>query len=91
VARVNFADSEEEWICRFHVSINVYFNRKKLERIEETKSFEYEEKEVVEIDEIVLSIPYTPSNKGEYYFDIVVEDKMSMSFSKYRNFIKRKF
>lgn len=39
---------------------------------------------------IVLKIPFKPSLKGKYYFDIIVEDLMSMSISKYRSFIDYK-
>jgi len=40
--------------------------------------------------QVFLEFPYNPTLKGQYYFDIIVEDLLAMAFSKYRNFIKYK-
>jgi hypothetical protein len=39
---------------------------------------------------IRLEIPCSPSLKGKYLFDIILEDMMAMSLSRYRNFIRHR-
>jgi len=86
VTRVSFKEEGETLNSKFRIKINIRHNDKKIDEIEETKSFSESEDELVEKDSILLIIPYTPPQKGEYYFDIIVEDLKSLSYSKYRNF-----
>jgi len=92
VTRVSFKEEGGTLNAKFGIKINIRLNDKKIDEIEETRSFSASEDELVEKNDILLIIPYTPPQKGKYSFDIIVEDLMSLSFSKYRNsatFIKR--
>jgi hypothetical protein len=85
VTRVSFKEEGGTLNSKFGIKINIRLNDKKIDEIEETRSFSASEDELVEKDNILLIIPYTPPQKGKYFFDIIVEDLMSLSFSKYRN------
>lgn len=88
VKRVNFKEEDGNLNAKFRVKINIYHNHKKVDEIEDTKSLKKSEDELIEIKRIVLKYPYEPLLKGKYYFDIVVEDLLGVSFSIYRNYVK---
>lgn len=90
VKRVNFKEEDENLSAKFRVKINIYRNHKKVDEIEDTKSFKESEDELIQAKNIILKVPFEPSLKGKYYFDIVVEDLMAVSFSIYRNYVKHK-
>lgn len=87
VSRVSF---DENFRAEFGIKINVYLNRTKIDTIEETKVFEEKEEELLKKKNLELEIPYEMGRKGEYLFDIVVEDRLASGPSKYRSFLKRK-
>lgn len=87
VTRISFQEKNEKLNFKFRITINVYHNNKKIDKIEDTKILSESEDELLKKKNILLEIPYEPTLKGKYYFDIIVEDLMSMSFSKYRNFV----
>ena len=86
VTRVSFKEEGGTFHSKFGIKINIRLNDKKIDEIEETQTFSESEDEVVEKDNILLIIPYTLPQKGKYFFDIIVEDLMSLSYAKYRNF-----
>lgn len=86
VTRISFEEKGGTLNSKFGVKINIRLNDKKIDEIEETRSFSESEDELAEKNDILLIIPYTPQQKGKYFFDIIVEDLMSLFFSKYRNF-----
>lgn len=87
VKRVNFKEEDENLNAKFRIKINVYRNHKKVAEIEDTKSIKKSEDELIQTKEIILKFPFEPSLKGKYYFDIVVEDLMAVSFSVYRSYV----
>ncbi|MGD8534908.1 MAG: GWxTD domain-containing protein [Candidatus Aminicenantes bacterium] len=90
VKRVNFKGEDENLSAKFRIKINIYHNHKKVDEIEDTKSFTKSEDELIQTKNIILKFPFVPSLRGKYYFDIVVEDLMAVSFSIYRNYVKHK-
>lgn len=86
--RILLAEKDERLHSRFKVKICVYRNHKRIEELDETLSSSYTEDEILRMKFIRLEIPYSPPRKGEYLFDITLEDMMAISFSRYRNFIK---
>jgi GWxTD domain-containing protein len=90
VTRINFEGEEGILRAEFRVRINVYHSHKKIDGMEELKRISESEDELIEKKNIILEFPYTPTLKGSYYFDIIVEDLLGKAFSKYRNFIKYK-
>ncbi|UCE21685.1 MAG: GWxTD domain-containing protein [Candidatus Aminicenantes bacterium] len=90
VKRVSFKDEDESLNAKFRIKINVYHNHKKVDEIEETKSYKESEDELIQTKQIIFKLPFEPSLKGKYYLDIVVEDLMALYFSVYRNYVRHK-
>lgn len=90
VKRVNFEAEGENLKAKFRIKINIYHNHNKVDEIEDTKNFKESEDELIQTKKIILKYPFEPSLKGRYYFDIVVEDLMAVSFSVYRNYVRHK-
>ena len=70
--------------------MNVYRDNKKIDSVKETRTLNKTEEEILEIKEILFEIPYEPKLKGEYIFDIIVEDLTAILSSKYRNVVRHK-
>ncbi len=87
VPRVSFKEEGGTLNSKFRIKITIRHNDKKIDEIEETQSFSESEDELMKKNDILLIIPYTPPQKGKYFFDIIIEDLMSLSYSKYRNFV----
>lgn len=90
VKRVNFKDEDENFNAKFRIKINIYHNHKKVDEIEDTRSYKESLNKLIQTKKIILKYPFEPSLKGKYYFDIVVEDLMAVSFSVYRNYVRHK-
>jgi GWxTD domain-containing protein len=90
LSRVSF---DENFKAEFAVRINVYHDNKKVDEINETKVLQESEEALLETKRknISFEIPYRPSLKGKYLFDIVVQDMTAPLLSKYRTFVKHKF
>jgi len=87
VSRISF---DENFKAEFGIKINVYLNRKRIDTIEETKVIEETEEELLEKKNLEFEIPYMTGERGEYLFDIIIQDKLAPGLSKYRSFLKRK-
>jgi GWxTD domain-containing protein len=87
VSRVSF---DEKLKAEFGVKINVYRDRLKVDTIETTKVIEENEEALFDKKNLEFEIPYSTAEKGEYLFDIIIQDKMAPGLSKYRSFLKRK-
>ena len=90
VTRINFEERGDKLHSEFKIIINIYLDNKKIDSIEETKTLNKTEEELLETDEILFEIPYEPKLKGEYLFDIVVEDLTAVLSSKYRRSVRYK-
>jgi GWxTD domain-containing protein len=88
--RILLDEKDEKLHSQLKVRVFVYRNHKRIDELMETISSSYTEDEISSMKYVTLEIPYSPSLKGDYLFDITLEDMMSMSFSRYRNFIKHK-
>jgi len=87
VSRISF---DENFRAEFGVKINVYLNGKRIDTIEETKVLEENEEELLDKKNVEFEILYRTDEKGEYLFDIIIQDRMAPGLSKYRSFLKRK-
>lgn len=87
VSRISF---DENFRAEFAFKVNVYLDRKRIDTIEESKVLEETEEELLDKKNVEFEIPYRTVEKGEYLFDIVIQDRMAPSLSKYRSFLKRK-
>jgi GWxTD domain-containing protein len=87
---VNRVSFDEKLRAEFGVKVNIYRNRQKVDTIETTQVIEENEDELLDKKNLEFEIPYRTAEKGEYLFDIVIQDKMAPGLSKYRSFLKRK-
>lgn len=85
--RVSFEEKDGKMTADFRVELHVYKDFEKVETIVEKRSVSKGQNELLNTKKIELSIPYTPSAAGAYYFDVIVQDVSSSA--KYRTFIKR--
>ncbi len=90
VRRVDFKEENEKLNARFWVRITIYLEHTKIDEIEDVRDFSESEDVFLETKNIILEYPYELTAKGKYLFDVVVEDRMAMSFGKYRNSVKHK-
>ncbi len=88
--RVSFKESGDKLYSEFRIIMNVYLDHKKIDSIEETKSLAKTEEELFRTEEVTFEIPYEPKIKGEYLFDIIIENLTAMLISKYRRTIQYK-
>jgi GWxTD domain-containing protein len=87
VSRISF---DENFKAEFGVKVNVYKDRAKIDTLEETKVLEENEEELLDKKNLEFEIPYRTEEKGEYLFDIIIQDRLAPGLSKYRSFLKRK-
>jgi len=89
--RLNFKDATDKLIAELWIKIDIYIDNLKIDSLEETRKIEGTEEELFELKEIHIHFPYIPEKKGKFIFDIIAEDKMAVSFAKYRRLIKKTF
>lgn len=90
VTRINLVEKEGRFTSELWIEVNVYRNHKKVDRVEQAKSFQWTENQVLERKKARIELPYDPQQKGEYLLDIIVEDKLAVAFPKYRNYVRFK-
>jgi GWxTD domain-containing protein len=88
VSRISYEEKEQKLSSEFKIKISVYLNHKKIDEIEEKKFLSESQEELLAKRNVIFEVPYKPTLKGQYYFDIVVEDLKSLPVSKYRGFAK---
>ena len=72
----------------FGVEVYVYKNNKKIDEINMSKTFSMDKDKLLDMKTIEFDVPYSASEKGKYYFDVVIEEKSSET--KFRDFVKLK-
>ena len=72
----------------FGVEVYVYKNNVKIDELNFSKTFSMEKDKLLNMKTIEFSVPYSASEKGKYYFDVVIEEKSSET--KFREFVKFK-
>jgi len=87
ITRISF---DEKLNAQFRIRLNVYFNHKRINTIEDVRTLEQTENELLMKKNISLEIPIELGQKGVYYLDLLIEDALASTFSKYRQFVKAK-
>ena len=90
VNRINFEKSGEKLHSRIRIKVNVYLDSNKFDTLVETRSFEKTEEEILDQRHVRIKLPFEPEQKGQYLLDIIVEDLLAVTFSKYRDFVRFK-
>lgn len=85
---VSFEEKDNLMTAVFGVEVYVYKNNVKIDEINTSKSFSMEKDKLLNMKTIEFSVPYSASEKGKYYFDVVIEEKSSET--KFRDFVKFK-
>lgn len=89
VKDITFDEDNNNIKAKFNILIYVYYDYKKIDKKEETRDLTWSKDELLKKNTLELTVPYTPTLKGKYYFDIIVKDLISTS--SYRNLIQHKF
>ena len=88
--RVKFKQVDSRLRAGFKVRVNVYLDNRRVDTLEETRSFEFTERETRDLKNIEMHISFHPGAGGHYLFDIVAEDLMSLTGGRYRSYVKKK-
>lgn len=89
VKDITFDEDNANVIAKFNIMIYVYYDYKKIDKKEETRDLTWSKVDLLKKNTLELTVPYTPLQKGKYYFDVIVKDLISTS--SYRNLIQHKF
>lgn len=88
VKKVSFEEKDNLMTAEFGVEVYVYKNNVKIDEINTSKTFSMEKDKLLNMKAIEFSVPYSTSEKGKYYFDVIIEEKSSDT--KFRDFVKFK-
>jgi GWxTD domain-containing protein len=88
VKKVSFEEKDNLMTADFGVEVYVYKNNVKIDEINTSKTFSMEKDKLLNMKTIEFNVPYSASEKGKYYFDVVIEEKSSDT--KFRDFVKFK-
>jgi GWxTD domain-containing protein len=88
ITAVSFDEKENTMNARFKITIFIYHKYKKVNQVEKTQVIRGTKEELLNRDNVELTIPITLSSKGKYLFDVIVEEVGSGA--KYRDTIKYK-
>lgn len=89
VKDITFDEDNANVKAKFNIMIYVYYDYKKIDKKEETRDLTWSKVDLLKKNTLELTVPYTPLQKGKYYFDVIVKDLISTS--SYRNLIQHKF
>jgi GWxTD domain-containing protein len=88
ITRINWEEKHGRFISELLIEVTVYSSHKKVDRFEQSKTFDWKEDQVLERDKVRIELPYEPKQNGEFLLDIIMEDKLAVAFPKYRNYVR---
>ena len=88
IKTVSFAEKENTMKARFKITLFIYHRYKKVNHREEIQDFSGSKEELLNRENIQLTIPFTLTSKGKHLLDVIVEEVGSGA--KYRETIKVK-
>jgi len=86
--KLSFEEKNNTMIADFDITVYVYKDNRKTDQFNVQKTFTMGKEELLPLKTIQVTVPYTVSEKGNYYFDIVIEEKGSGA--RYRDFTRAK-
>lgn len=86
--KLSFEEKNNTMNVDFDITVYVYKDNKKTDEFNVPKSFSMDKEQLLQMKTIQINVPYTVSEKGKYYFDVVIEEKSSGA--RYRDFTKHK-
>ena len=87
---VDRVSTDDHFKVALGVQVNVYRGNVKVDEIRLTKELEETRENLFDDKNLWFGIPYSPPEKGSYLFDIIIQDKMAKSASKYRVLLRQK-
>jgi GWxTD domain-containing protein len=84
--KLSFEEKNDTMNVDFDITVYVYKDNKKIDEFNVPKNFSMGKEKLLEMKTIQLKVPYTVSEKGKYYFDVVIEEKSSGS--RYRDYTR---
>jgi GWxTD domain-containing protein len=84
--KLSFEEKDNTMNADFDITVYVYKDNKKTDEFNVPKTFSMDKEKLLEMKTIQFNLPYTVSEKGKYYFDIVIEEKSSGT--RYRDFAR---
>jgi GWxTD domain-containing protein len=88
---VDRVSTDDHFKVALGVQVNIYRDNIKIDEIRLTKELEETRENLFDAKNLRFGIPYAPSQKGNYLFDIIIQDRMAKSSSKYRVLLKQTF
>lgn len=89
VKKIRFQEVENKIQAAYKISVYVYRDYRKIDAPTFSKQFSYAKDRIPAEKSLEFSLPYRLSEKGKYYFDVLVEDVMTAARS--RHFISYKY
>ncbi|MGD2086694.1 MAG: GWxTD domain-containing protein [Candidatus Aminicenantes bacterium] len=86
--KLSFEEKNGTMNADFDITVYVYKHNRKTDEFNVTKSFSMDKEKLLQMKILQFNIPYTVSEKGKYYFDVVIEEKSSGA--RYRDFTRVK-
>jgi hypothetical protein len=86
--KLSFEEKNDTMNVDFDITVYVYRDNKKTDQFNVPKTFSIDKEKLLQMKAIQFNVPYTVSEKGKYYFDVVIEEKSSGT--RYRDFTKYK-
>ena len=86
--KLSFEEKSDTMNVDFDITVYVYRDNKKTDQFNVPKTFSMDKEKLLQMKTIQFNVPYTVSEKGKYYFDVVIEEKSSGT--RYRDFTKVK-
>lgn len=89
IKKASFEEKDEKMISKFKINIYIYLNYQKIDHLITEKIITKSKTEILKSKSLNFNIPYSLTKKGEYYFDVIIEEELTSS--KYRNFTSFKY
>ena len=86
--KLNFEEKDDTMKVDFDVTVYIYRDNQETDEIKVPINFSMAREKLLQMKTIQFNVPYTVSEKGKYYFDVVIEEKSTGA--RYRNFTRAK-
>jgi GWxTD domain-containing protein len=83
-------DFDDEWKACLEVTVNVYRDGQRVDRVGTTERLDWSADEPAEVRTVSIEIPCDLAEKGDHVFEVIVEDRGASCFSKRRALIRSK-
>jgi len=87
--KIRFQEVENTIQAAYKIFVYVYRDYRKIDEPTFSRQFSYAKDQIPDEKTLEFSLPYRLSEKGKYYFDVLVEDVQTAA--RYRNFINFKY